>query len=130
MSTLFREPFPLIGVSAVPNAIRLCLHAFRRNRPSLRLNPISPVALFRQSYRKLAGFLRDTISPENSITARIFMKAIIKPLTPFSPYRIMDLGTLTSPEYAAFAADTPRGFTYTLAPAARLHLAVCRAADL
>jgi hypothetical protein len=61
------------------------------------------------------------------------MKTIIEPRMPFFPSCIMVLGALAAPECDA-CDDTPAVLHIflrrTLAPAARLYLAVCRATDL
>jgi hypothetical protein len=70
------------------------------NRPAFRLNSISPVTLFPQLCRETRRPLRAPSLPKNPVTARIFMKTIIKPRMPFFPSCIMDLGALASPECA------------------------------
>jgi hypothetical protein len=124
---------PTRGASAIRYAIQLCLHVFHRNMRAFRLNPNLPVTLFRQLYRETRRFLRVIVSPTNPVTGCISMKTIIKLRMPFFSSCIMVLGALASPECAA-CSHTPQDshilLRRTLAPAARLYLAVCRASDL
>jgi hypothetical protein len=101
ISASFRDPFPHPGAPAIRDAIQLCLHVFCRNRPAFRRNPhlsdrFVPAMIPGKFARLSAPYLFG-----KSVTGCISMKTIIKPRIPFFPSCIMDLGTLTSPEYAA-----------------------------
>jgi len=133
VSGLFRDPFPRVGTSAIPDAIQLCLHILRRNRPAFRLNPHLSGHFIPAMTPRTRRFLRVNISPTNPVTGCIPMKTLIKPRMPFFPSCIMGLGALASSECAA-CGDTPTRLPATLAPdfCARGSslLAVCRASDL
>jgi hypothetical protein len=63
------------------------------------------------------------VSPENPVTARIFLKTIIKPLMPFFPSCILVLGVIFSPRTRRLRRHSGQGspipFRRTFAPAAR-----------